>query len=397
VTISGYTGAGVYNLGTLTINSSTIENNSSVAQSDAGGLGGGICNYGVVTLNNSTVTQNSASQGAGVYTANTYGYGGVVTSNSSTFSSNNASQAGGGITNSGATLTLTKSTVSQNTAGSGGGGGIDNQSVSGGTASLDIENSTISGNSTPGVGGGLLDTSLSIPTVNNSTFNGNKAASGGGIYEAGEYLEMTYSTIANNAAQNGAGGGVYIGPNSNGSMVSWGGWHITVAFNTATSSSNKCGAGAGVYAATNTSVDWNGSLIAGNTTNNNADDYVGVIHTLSEFSDGANPDIIVAPHSGKNCYPGGWDSYQAYDPMNNTYTTLKDFSSTVGALFGSNGLGANGGPTSTILLASSSPAVNACQTPSGMNNLSGSNNTADQRGDKAPLGGQYDLGSVELK
>jgi hypothetical protein len=79
--VSGNTaieGAGIYNQGTVTVNSSAVSGN--VAQS----RGGGIYNdRGTVTLNSSTVTGNTAFQGGGIYND-----GGTVTLVDSTVSGN---------------------------------------------------------------------------------------------------------------------------------------------------------------------------------------------------------------------------------------------------------------------------------------------------------------------
>ena len=52
-------GAGIYNIGTLTLTNTTLSDNSTQ------GLGGGVYNFGIVTLTNSTVTTNVAFQGGG--------------------------------------------------------------------------------------------------------------------------------------------------------------------------------------------------------------------------------------------------------------------------------------------------------------------------------------------
>ena len=75
-TISGLTisggfagqGGGIDNAGTLTVNSSTIANNSTPAASSGGG---GIYNAGTLTVTNSTVADNNAFVGGGIYNAGT--------------------------------------------------------------------------------------------------------------------------------------------------------------------------------------------------------------------------------------------------------------------------------------------------------------------------------------
>lgn len=140
VVISGLTitggignGGGVFNAGTLTLNSCAVNGNRAGDPTNGGGTGAGIWNYtsGKLTLNRSTVSDNS------VYGNSSY----------------NPSR-GGGIANYG-TLTLINSTVSGNSASEGAGGGISN-TLSGST--LTLKNSTIAGNTVTGAigsGGGI--------------------------------------------------------------------------------------------------------------------------------------------------------------------------------------------------------------------------------------------------
>lgn len=113
---------------------------------------------------------------------------------------------GGGILNSGGTLTLANSTVSGNTAPHG--GGIQNSSGS----TLTLVNSTLSGNAatgtntSPGEGGGIRDFSGSV-TLTNSTVSGNAASNGGGIYTNDGFVTLTNSTVSANVAT-GSGGGI---------------------------------------------------------------------------------------------------------------------------------------------------------------------------------------------
>jgi hypothetical protein len=163
VTLSGLTvtkgsddrGGGIYNSGTLSINSSTVSGNSA-----PGGLGGGIYNSGTLTIDSSTVSGNTASLGG--LGGGIENNGGTLTINSSTVSANPAT-LGGGISSSGA-LTINSSTVSSNTASLG--GGISN------TGTATIGASILAGNTgsygSPSCYGGSF-TSLGYNLTDDST------------------------------------------------------------------------------------------------------------------------------------------------------------------------------------------------------------------------------------
>ena len=278
-------------------------------------------------------------------------------------------------------MTITGSTFSNNTASSTG-GGIYNEG-----GSLTISSSTFSSNSAF-LGGGVFDDAAGETDIDTSTFASNVGTyQGGGIYHGTGGLHVTYSTIANNTA--GYGGGVWTNPSEAGQYVI--AWQTTVAFNKATASGDTCGDGGGVYGNNSAFLDWNGSIIAGNTDGSGAlDDFVGTIHALqTEWSDGLNPSFL----SHYFCKPSGWQ-VTSTEPSPAFSAKLKDNVYTVAQLFGTNKLNSNGGPTQTVLLSSTSPAINATQNPF-KNTFMGFNPT-DQRGDPAPLGKVYDLGSVEV-
>jgi len=104
-------GAGVRNLGTLTLSNDTIANNLDTLD------GAGVFNTGNLTVIGSTFSGNTAADGGGgLFTA------GVASVVNSTFA-NNSADFGGAIYNaSGSTLTVNDSTISGNHANSSGGG-----------------------------------------------------------------------------------------------------------------------------------------------------------------------------------------------------------------------------------------------------------------------------------
>jgi hypothetical protein len=134
-------GGGIINVGTLTINDSTItannanyggggiENDNTLAIDNSTisgnglsyeyGAGGGILNWGTLTLNRSTITANSASDGAGVYAGCCGLANQVMTINNSTISQNTLYGGGTGssIFEYETAATLSNSTISGNTVG----------------------------------------------------------------------------------------------------------------------------------------------------------------------------------------------------------------------------------------------------------------------------------------
>ncbi len=120
-------GGGIYNTGTLILESGNISNNHAPR-------GGGIYNAGTVTLNNGSISNNYTSFGGGIYNA------GTVTLNSGQISSNHA-KYGGGIYNAG-TVTLNSGHIFSNHAEYG--GGIENDKA----AMFTMNDGVISGNST---------------------------------------------------------------------------------------------------------------------------------------------------------------------------------------------------------------------------------------------------------
>lgn len=160
--------AGIWNLGTLAINSSTIEENSTT------GDGGGILNLGVLTVNSSSILNNTGGVGGGLSNGSN-GFGLLATAQiiNSTISGNAAESRGGGIGNpSTGTLRLYNSTVyGNNDAFSPGSGGIYNEG-----GSVTLENSLLAGNSNPNSGADCNGTILSagynlIGDTTNCTFN----------------------------------------------------------------------------------------------------------------------------------------------------------------------------------------------------------------------------------
>jgi len=161
--------------------------------------GGGICNFGNLTVNNSTISNNSTNDGGGgIYSAGTL----MVVNTSVSGNYANAGGTGGGILIDSGTATISNSTITGNDA-IGQGGGIRNNGT------LTVINSTIFGN-----GGTLVSTGGGIYnggtlTVSSTTISGNSAfVAGGGIYNSnpvspGSLTKLGNSIVALNTAQYG--------------------------------------------------------------------------------------------------------------------------------------------------------------------------------------------------
>lgn len=194
---SDTSGGGISNGGALTINYSTISENTAGGIS---GIGGGIASSGSLGIESSTITGNSANlDGGGLHNT------GATRINNSTFAGNMAMISGGGIENSGISMFITNSTLAGNTA-TVGGGAID---IFSGNAV--IENSTISGNTVDtngvGSGGGINNNGNGTLIISSSTICDNSViGDGGGIYNGPLGTVSLQSTIvANNVVTNGFG------------------------------------------------------------------------------------------------------------------------------------------------------------------------------------------------
>jgi CSLREA domain-containing protein len=312
-------GGGIANWGEVTISGTTLSSNS------ASGSGGGIVNWGTVTISSSsTLSNNSASYGGGIDNW------GTVTVSDSTLSSNAASSEGGGISNHG-TVTVSGSTLSGNSAGEGG-GGIANWGT------VTINGSTLSSNSASGYGGGIAIFGSGTLTISDSTLSDNSASTdGGGIYDWGT-LTVGGSTLSDNSAS-GNGGGIAIANDGHATL------HNTlVARNT----------------------------LSGRVTPSDIDGSVDVTSSYNLIGDGS----------------GGLDAAR--------HNLLGSMSSPLDPKLDPKGLQNNGGPTQTIALLPGSPAIDA-----GSNALAvdanGNPLTTDQRGVGFAriVNGTVDIGAYE--
>ncbi|HEX4129272.1 MAG TPA: right-handed parallel beta-helix repeat-containing protein [Pirellulales bacterium] len=212
ITVSGNNASGVFLVDTgvtATLNGLTITAGTGVVDFYAGGYtgGGGIANAGTLTVSNSTVSGNSAEYGGGIDD-----YEGTLTVINSTISGNSATYIGGGISaesdNEYAlyTLTVTGSTLSGNSAADG--GAID----TGGPGQAVVSNSTVTNNTaTTGAGGGV-ENDASNCEIDDTTVSGN---TGTGVFSRYGALTVNGSVISGNTPPPGGeeyeddGGGIF--------------------------------------------------------------------------------------------------------------------------------------------------------------------------------------------
>lgn len=186
------TGAGVYNLGTFSMTSGFIRNNTSSG-------GGGVQNNGIFKLTGGEIKENiSARLGGGVRNDGTFimSGGGI--------NGNTAANGGGGIfSGRNNDLTISGGTIKNNKVTAGNGGGIYTDTHD--SKTLSLTNATISGNVvTGGNGGGIYYNSSVI--LESNLISGNTAVTGGGIVFVGSANTMKSGSVANNTASSWGGG-----------------------------------------------------------------------------------------------------------------------------------------------------------------------------------------------
>ena len=279
--ISGDSGAGILNDGTLTLDDSTVTDNTTNDN------GGGIDNQGQLTVQSSTFVGNSAS-----------GRGGAIdqeddvstTLVDDTISDNLGSGDGGGVYADSGTVSITGGTIGGTGSTSPGDQGNSTDDCGGGLA-LDGAAGTVSdvtfggsdttqGNTATTCGGGVYITT-GDPSFSGDTVSHNSAQQGGGFYVADGTNAFTDETISDNTATSAGGAGIWTNGGTNtftndtvdGNQATgsaWGGgYYLFSGANTITGgsiSSNLAYEGGGVFVdsggATNTFTQ---TTIAGNT------------------------------------------------------------------------------------------------------------------------------------
>jgi hypothetical protein len=308
------------------------------------------------TLNALTIAHGSTTGGGGGLENK-----GTVSISNSTFANNSGLFGGGGLFNIG-TVNITNSTFANNSAGNALGGGLENDS-----GTVTISNSTFANNSAS-QGGGIANNGSGLTvTISNSTFANNSAIGGGGLFNYGT-VNISTSTFANNSAGSGGGGG----------LLNDG----TVSISTSTFANNSSGGlgGGGLF-------NYFGMVNVTNSTfaNNSAAGGSGLYNYGGTMSIGGS---IVAANTGGDC--SGSLTDQGYNLSSDSscgFTGTGSLQNTDPRL-DPGGLQNNGGPTQTIVLLSSSPAIDhipAANCPA-----------TDQRGVTRLPGERCDIGAFEF-
>ena len=238
-------------------------------KSGTGANGGGIfidgdgCTLDVT--NNASITGNEAQHGGGIFAKGQA----KVTIDGGTISSNKAQNGNGGgahIKDSGTTLTLKGgAAINGNSvqSGTGSGGGVF---MKGDGSIFTMESGTISNNTAIDKGGGVTVYGGTF-TMTGGIISGNKAKSGGGVYGAnfgndhGTIIVKGSSEISGNTATDAgtlAGGGIYSA------------YKLTVGDSAQIMTNHASGAGGyggGIATREDSSFDFTGGTVSGNTAN----------------------------------------------------------------------------------------------------------------------------------
>jgi parallel beta-helix repeat protein len=309
--------------------------------------GGAAVNVTISGLKLSNGKPAAGSSGA-IYSADTLTLSNCIITGST-------STKGGGIYQSGATLTITGSTISSNTSTSSGGGGVFLAYTS-----ATIQDSTISSNMTAGWGGGLYLRSGSL-TARRCTFTGNTASQSGGAVEeyVGGSLTLENCTLSGNSANSNAGG-LYL-PNPGISTIR----NCTIANNTA------AGVGGGILlngASASGKLTISSTIIAKNLHGATADDFSTSTSVVT------TDHVLLGVNTGSTGISGTGDLIgTAGSPIDPLLGTLAN----------------NGGPTQTMKPGVGSPALGAGSNLAAL--------TTDQRGAARTLSGSTDIGAVEIQ
>jgi hypothetical protein len=183
--------------GDLVLNDLTLLDGMAIEPTDVTLLipnsGGAILNNGNLVVNNSLITANRAKlKGGGIYNVGTMTINQTTIQNNEANIGNEPNESGGGILNTG-TATINDSTIANNVA-SQAAGGIGN------TGDLTITNSTVSGNSTTlsGIVSGAAILNAGNATISYTTIANNVGTTSGAVWSTLDTIEIHNSIVAYN-------------------------------------------------------------------------------------------------------------------------------------------------------------------------------------------------------
>ncbi|MBS1878110.1 MAG: CSLREA domain-containing protein [Actinobacteria bacterium] len=377
-------GGGILNAGRLTLNGVVVSGNRVAPADNTGTIpeGGGIFNSGTLAIAGSTISGNEAT---------TFPFGSGIPS-------------GGGIANSNGEVTITNSAITGNTTLAEAlpqGAGLNSTGSAPHEATVTLLRSRVEGNravdpSAGGVpyGGGIwafrTDLTVEETAITGNTAKGGAVGEGAGIEFLREGdLVIERSLVAGNLAEGGVfanGGGLAVnGETTEEELIV----NSTIAGNRATAPFG--GSGGGIYHFGGTVLEVLSSTIAANTGSGNpSGSRGGNIYEGSGGSATLLRDSIVSGGAGspglENCFGANIKSaghnIDGLDQCN--FHAAGDRVNT-NPLLGP--LADNGGPTATMALSPSSPAIDAGDA---------SCPPTDQRGVPRPQGAGCDIGAFEL-
>jgi CSLREA domain-containing protein len=335
-----FAGAGMRNLGSLTLADCVISKNAGGLSS---GAGGGIDNAGSLSATRVTFSGNTGI-GSAIYSDSSF------TLSYCTLSGNH----GDSIYNRGADSSVAFTTIAGNF-----GSGIFNNSGAG----ITLVRSTLNKNAAND-GGGIRN--YGTANVRQSTISNNSAGKGAGIENWG-VLFVTSSTISSNAAQ-GSGGGIanLAGQSLAGTSNIY---NTTIAFNEADSDANSIGDGAGISNDAGATLNLRNSVVADNYLAGvqNYDDCTGMIGMYGDNRFSPTAVCTVAAGSSGTATP--LDSVYELGVLQN-----------------------NGGPTETVALVPPSSMIDGAGLCIDQNSFL---LATDQRGRPRVVGSSCDIGAFE--
>jgi hypothetical protein len=284
--------------------------------------------------------------------------------------------------NSGATVGISGLTISNGSATLRLGGGIYN------LGTLTISGSVVTGNTAQGGGGIFSGGNLARLTVIRSTVSGNQVSGGsvsggfgGGILNGGT-LKVQRSLVTLNTAT-GGGGGIHT---SNENRLAQ-----TIQNTTVTGNQAFTGGGISSDAYNNSTVSLASSTVASNTSNASFGANIAGRTTTVRNT------IIANPHGGTNCQYGV--TSQGYNLESANSCGLDKPTDLVAMPPGIDGnLQNNGGPTETMRLLATSPAIDCGDTGSLSSDQRGRPRPVDlSRILNAPGGDGADIGAYEVQ